>query len=144
MQEQNYKNHRKLDPLFHVVLSAIIIYLFVQSVINLVDTYSDGGSRQQAVMFLMIAIAFGISFVKIRTFPLKVQDRAIRAEENLRYFILTGKPLDKNLTISQVIALRFAPDHEMVGLADRIVKENLSNDQIKKAIQKWKPDHHRV
>jgi hypothetical protein len=144
MQEQNYTNHRKLDPLFHIVLSAIIIYLLVQSVINLVDIYSHGGSRQQAIMFLMIAVAFLISYVKIRTFPLKVQDRAIRAEENLRYFTLTGKPLDKNLTISQIIALRFAPDHEMVGLVDRAVRENLSNVQIKKAIQNWKADHHRA
>src|SRR5277367_665555 len=144
MQEQNYKNHRKLDPLFHVVLSAIIIYLIVQSIINLVDTYSDGGSKGQAIMFFMIAIAFLMSYIKIRTFPLKVQDRAIRAEENLRYFILTGKPLNKNLTISQIIALRFAPDHEMVGLVDRAVKEHLTNDQIKKEIQIWKPDHHRA
>jgi hypothetical protein len=144
MQEQNYENHRKLDPLFHVVLLAIIIYLIVQSIINLVDTYSHGGSRQQAIMFVMIAIAFAISYVKIRTYPLKVQDRAIRAEENLRYFALTGKLLDMNLKISQIIALRFAPDHEMVGLVDRAVRENLSNDQIKKEIQKWKSDHHRV
>ena len=144
MQEQNYKNHRKLDPVFHIVLLAIIIYLIVQSVINLVDTYSHGGSRQQAIMFLMIVIAIAISYIKIRTFPIKAQDRAIRAEENLRYFTLTGKLLDKNLTIHQIIALRFAPDHEMVGLVDRAVRENLSNDQIKKAIQNWKPDHHRA
>ncbi len=144
MQEQNYKNHRKLDPLFHIVLSAIIIYLIVQSIINLVEVYSHGGNRQQAIMFLMIAVAFLISYVKIRTFPLKVQDRAIRAEENLRYFILTGKPLDKNLTLSQIIALRFAPDHEMVGLVERAIRENLSNDQIKKAIQNWRQDHHRA
>jgi hypothetical protein len=78
------------------------------------------------------------------TKALKVQDRTIRAEENLRYFALTGKLLDKNLKISQIIALRFAPDHEMIDLVDRAVRENLSNDQIKKGIQKWKPDHHRV
>ncbi len=144
MQEQNYKNHRKLDPLFHIVLSAIIIYLIVQSIINLVEVYSHGGNRQQAIMFLMIAVAFLISYFKIRTFPLKVQDRAIRAEENLRYFILTGKSLDKNLTLSQIIALRFAPDHEMVGLVERAIRENLSNDQIKREIQNWKSDHHRA
>ena len=86
MQEQNYKNHRKLDPLFHIVLSAIIIYLIVQSIINLVEVYSHGGNRQQAIMFLMIAVAFLISYFKIRTFPLKVQDRAIRAEENSEVF----------------------------------------------------------
>jgi hypothetical protein len=144
MKKQNYGNHRKLDPLFHIVLSTIIVYLIVQSVINLVDTWSHGGNMQKAVMFLLIAIAFLICFVKIRTFPLKVQDRAIRAEESLRYFTLTGKPLDKDLTISQIIALRFAPDHELPELVDRTLKENLSNDLIKKAIQEWKPDHHRA
>ena len=144
MHEQNYKNHRKLVPSFHIVLLSIILYLLVQSTINLVEAFSNNSGKSQAVMFFLIAIAFSISYVKIRTFPLKTQDRAIRAEENLRYFTLTGKLLDKNLTISQIIALRFASDHEMVDLAERAVKEKLSNDQIKKAIRDWKPDHHRA
>jgi hypothetical protein len=112
MQEQNYQNHRKLDPVFHIVLLAIIIYLIVQSIINLVGAFSNNNNKAQAVMFFFIAIALAISYIKIRTFPIKAQDRAIRAEENLRYFTLTGKLLDKNLKISQIIALRFAPDHE--------------------------------
>ena len=53
----------------------------------------------------------------MRAFPLAVQDRAIRAEENLRYFSLTGKLLDKGLTMSQIIALRFADDNEFVEFA---------------------------
>ena len=144
MNEQNYKNHRKLVPSFHFVLLLIILYLIVQSTINLVEAFVDNNGKSQASMFFFIAIALAISYLKIRSFPIKAQDRAIRAEENLRYFTLTGKLLDKNLTISQIIALRFAPDHEMVGLADRAIRENLSNDQIKKAIQNWKPDHHRA
>ncbi len=144
MQEQNYKNHRKLVPSFHIVLLLIILYLLVQSTINLVEAISNNSGKSQAVMFFLIAIAFAISYVKIRTFPLKAQDRAIRAEENLRYFTLTGKLLDKNLTMPQIIALRFAPDQEMVGLVERALKEKLSNDQIKRAIQNWKSDHHRA
>ena len=144
MQEQHYKNHRKLVPSFHVVLLIIILYLLVQSTINLIEAYSNNNGRSQAVMFFLIAVAFAISYVKIRTFPLKAQDRAIRAEENLRYFTLTGKLLDKNLTISQIIALRFASDQEMVGLVERAVRERLSSDQIKRAIQNWRPDHHRA
>jgi Family of unknown function (DUF6526) len=144
MQEQHYKNHKKLVPSFHIVLLLIILYLLVQSTINLVEAFSNSNGKSQAIMFFLIAIAFAISYVKIRTFPIKAQDRAIRAEENLRYFTLTGKLLDKNLTISQIIALRFAPDHEMVGLVERAVRERLSNDQIKRAIQNWKPDHHRA
>jgi hypothetical protein len=46
--------------------------------------------------------------------------------------------------MSQIIALRFAPDLEFVGLVNRAIAENLSNDAIKKAIKDWKPDHHRA
>ena len=75
---------------------------------------------------------------------MKVQDRAIRAEENLRHFILTGKPLDKQLTIQQIIALRYAGDEEFVRLAKRAVDEALSNDEIKREIKDWRPDHCRA
>ena len=77
-------------------------------------------------------------------FALKAQDRAIRAEENLRHFVLTGKLLDPKLTVRQIIGLRFASDGEFVALAQRAAAENLSEDDIKKAIKTWKPDTYRV
>jgi len=80
----------------------------------------------------------------LRAFALRAQDRAIRAEENFRYYIATGKPFDSRLRKSQVIALRFADDAEFVALAKKAVEENLSSKQIKMAIEKWKGDHHRV
>ncbi len=75
---------------------------------------------------------------------MKAQDRAIRAEESLRYFILSGKAIDKRLTLSQIIALRFASDEEFLELAEKAAAGNLSNKDIKKAIQNWRADHHRV
>jgi len=80
----------------------------------------------------------------MRTFPIKAQDRAIRAEEGLRYFILTRKPIDSRITMQQIAALRFAPDDELLPLVDRAVVENLSPNDIKKAIKNWKSDNHRV
>jgi len=80
----------------------------------------------------------------IRTFALKAQDRAIRAEERLRYFILTGKPLPAELRFSQIIALRFASDAEYLELLDRTIKEQLSAKEIKAQIKNWKADYHRV
>ena len=71
---------------------------------------------------------------------MKVQDRAIRAEESLRYFILTGKPFDKKLQMNQIIALRFASDEEFELLVQKAVTENLSSIQIKQLIQNWRPD----
>jgi hypothetical protein len=52
--------------------------------------------------------------------------------------------MDSRITMPQVIALRFAPDEEFVVLADRAVRENLSADEIKKAIKNWRADNHRA
>ena len=70
--------------------------------------------------------------------------RAIRAEENFRHFVLTGKPFDKELRMGQIIALRFASDEEFVALAKRAVDEKMSQKQIKEAVQNWRADHNRV
>jgi hypothetical protein len=75
---------------------------------------------------------------------LKAQDRAIRAEENLRHYVMTGKLLDPKLTVRQIIGLRFASDQEFVELAGRAVEENLSEDAIKKAVKNWRADTYRV
>ena len=75
---------------------------------------------------------------------IKVQDRAIRAEEALRHFILTGKALPLELTVGQIVALRFAADEEFPALAKRAVAEKLSRKQIKQAILNWRPDHYRA
>ena len=80
----------------------------------------------------------------IRWFALRAQDRAIRAEENFRHFILTGQPLDRHLRMGQIIALRFASDEELPALAKRAADEKLSSKDIKQAIKNWKPDYNRV
>ena len=90
-----------------------------------------------------IFIAILISWY-VRAFPLKAQDRAIRAEESLRYYILTGKSLPATLRMGQIVALRFAPDEEFPGLIERSVRENLTGKEIKSAIKNWKPDYYRV
>jgi hypothetical protein len=91
------------------------------------------------MMMIIVIVA-----VFLRIYPLKAQDRAIRAEENLRSFVLTGQLLDSKLSISQVVALRFADDKEFPELSKRAVAENLKPDDIKKAIQNWRADHNRI
>jgi len=48
-------------------------------------------------------------FVFTRNLAMGVQDRAIRAEENLRHFTLTGKLLDPRLTIKRSSACDSPP-----------------------------------
>ena len=52
--------------------------------------------------------------------------------------------LDPRVTTRQVIGLRFAPDEELVSLAQRAAEENLSEDEIKKAVKNWRVDDYRV
>lgn len=144
MQQQNFSNHRRLVLSYHFILWITVLATDVLAIIHLISAIKSDRRLLTAVMFVLIAIALSIIAILVRTFPLTAQDRAIRAEEGLRYFSLTGKLADSRLTLSQIIALRFAPDEELVGLAERAVKENLSNSAIKIAIQHWKADHHRV
>lgn len=97
-----------------------------------------------AALIVVLTLCCGMLFYYVRTFPLKAQDRAIRAEENLRHFVLTGKLLDARITMAQTIALRFAPDDEFVGLAKKAAETSMPAREIKQAIKIWKPDENRA
>jgi hypothetical protein len=144
MKEQNFKNHTRLVPSYHFILLAVVLAIDILAVIHLISALKNNGNLLEPVMFILIATALTVGSLLLRTFPLIAQDRTIRAEENLRHFILTGKRLNSDLTLSQIIALRFAPDDEFGDLAELTVRENLSNRAIKKAIKQWKADYHRV
>ena len=91
-----------------------------------------------------MAVLLLFAFAFLRSFALKAQDRAIRAEENFRYYLLTNKVLPSALSMRQIVGLRFASDEEFVALAEKAVKENLTEEGIKKAIKNWKGDYYRV
>lgn len=144
MQEQNFSNHSRYVPLYHFVTYALILAVLIGSSINLVNTISSGEGVYSASLILVLTIIVLLATWFARSFALKAQDRAIRAEENLRHFIATGKPLDSRLRMGQIIALRFAGDDEFAALAKKAAEENLRGKEIKMAIKNWKADLNRV
>lgn len=144
MPEQNFKNHRRLITLYHFVAYPLVLYPWVGSIINLVHRFNAGNGIQQAISEFSLITGVCLALWFARSFALRAQDRAIRAEENFRHFVATGKVLDNRLGMRQIIALRFAGDDEFVALAKKAAEENLSSKEIKMTIKNWKADHNRV
>ena len=84
----------------------------------------------------------------VRLNPLKVQDRIIRLEENLRYQQVLSPVLMQQtnaLRTEQIIALRFAANDELEELVSAVLAGKLSkNIEIKRAIRHWRADTFRV
>ena len=144
METQSYANHAKIVPLFHRALFGLVAATLIGSVVNLIQSLNDHSRLYNAALIVALTVAVLLVGFFCRTFALKAQDRAIRAEENLRHFVAAGKLLDSRLTLRQIVALRFASDGEFVELARRAAEQSLSADAIKQAIKSWRADHDRL
>jgi hypothetical protein len=140
--KQEYSNHRHLVPLYHFLTFSAMGVLLIGSILYFVVN-TDESYMLPFLLILMVLTLVSVSF-HCRSFALKAQDRAIRAEENLRYFILTGKRLNQDISLYQIIALRFASDEEFVSLAAKTIEQNLKPDEIKRLIKNWRPDYYRA
>ena len=94
---------------------------------------------------LSMAVAMLVS--TSRTYTTGLQNRIIRLEMHVR--LREALPDAQrhhiaDLTMEQLVALRFASDAELPALVERAVRERLSRDQIKKAIKNWQPDFFRT
>ena len=139
---QSLKNHARFDPLYHFVLALIVLVNLAFSVLHLVRHPSWGNG-----WFVVLSVAAFLLLLRMRQYPLKVQDRVIRLEERLRLQALAPpewRPQIQRLTEDQLIALRFASDDEVATLAQQAVAENLTRKQIKERIRNWRADEWRV
>jgi hypothetical protein len=141
---QSFENHAKIVPGYHRWTTALIVlptlyYLFL--------TVRDFYSAERLADFLF---AVGVIFAAFyaRFFPLGVQDRVIRLEERLRMERLLPddlKPRIEDLTMSQLVGLRFASDEELADLTRRVLDEGITDRKvIKQAVKSWRADHQRV
>ncbi len=142
-ETQNYQNHTRWFPLFHFVITPLLLFNLVWQSYQLY--YDRSWDRAEwtlmAVVFILITLA-------ARMMALKAQDRVIRLEERLRYEKLLPAELGakaSGIKTGEMIALRFASDEELTDLANRVVAgEFASTKEIKLAIKNWRGDYHRV
>ncbi len=144
MAEQSYKNHAQIVPLYHRVLFGLLLLILIGSVVNLTKSWGDSTRFYSASLIVALTIALVLTAFFARTFALRAQDRAIRAEEQLRHYVLTGKLLDPRLTMRQIVGLRFASNDEFVALAQRAADQGLTTDAIKQAVKQWRADLNRA
>lgn len=116
-------------------------------VISLYQAYSTTDSLLWIFITLILLILFCLAFMLRQHYALTLQNRIVKLELRYRYFALTGKRfehIENQLNESQIFALRFAPDEELIQIIQHTIAEELTGKEIKKSIVNWKPDHERV
>jgi hypothetical protein len=138
METQTYANHRHRPRLWSTgAIAAVVAFGLLASV-------TLGAPTRTNVALLLLAYAAVIAIYTLRAFSLRLQDRIIRLEMQTRLARL-GREADlARLTLRQIIALRFASEAELPALIQRAAAENLSADQIKRAVTAWQPDNLRT
>lgn len=142
MKEQSFGNHSRYVPVWHFFVAPALLCFLIGAFINL--AHASATNLYSASLLCLGGVILVCIYWYARAFALKAQDRAIRSEEQFRHFVLTGKPLPRELRLRQIIALRFASDEELPALAERAAKEQLGTKEIKQAIRNWRPDYNRL
>jgi uncharacterized protein DUF6526 len=139
MAAQTYANHAHRPA-----LTALGGFFLVVSLTGFAMRWFEVGGRGSfAVGLLALVAAVGTLLAISRAYTTKLQDRIIRLEMRVRgASLLTPEQqrLLAQLSIKQVVALRFASDPELPALLERAVREKLAPADIKRAITVWSPD----
>lgn len=142
-QPQTYANHKRVNPLFHLFVSPVLIANVAIKLVALVREPSFDSGWAALVAVALYGLAFSA-----RHMALILQNRIISFEERSRLARILPEDLRAripDLRLGQLIALRFASDAEAPGLARRcLAGEFATSDDIKRAIQDWRRDTLRV
>ncbi|MFZ0479365.1 MAG: DUF6526 family protein [Terriglobales bacterium] len=144
---QSYSNHVRRDPWFHFFILPVFVLALMAAIAHIFLGFHHHHHPLHGILLTILALAALAAILEIRIYALKVQDRVIRLEERLRLATLLPENLRARipeLSERQLIALRFASDGELAGLAQRALNEKLSPDEIKKSVKDWRADNWRV
>ena len=131
---QNFANHTHQPRLFAVAFVSTIAAFgfFIWEMVRF------RGPLMYGVLFLAVAVMC-LTFIS-RLYIVRLQDRIIRLEMQVRFARLGLESSFPRLSVRQLVALRFASDAEMPALVQRAIAENLTSRQIKEAVREWQAD----
>ena len=136
---QNFANHRRYDPAWHFVGAMIVLLGVIVAAVHAV--------REAAwYNWWMVVYTIGVMLVvfRARAQTLRVQDRVIRLEMRLHLKEVLAPALAARigeLSVGQLVGLRFAGDAELPGLVERCLSGQLADrEAVKKDIKNWQAD----
>ena len=140
---QSFENHARVIPAYHMVTFGILALNLVWSIYRLATDFStDRGFAS------LVAIALVLMFFYARIFALTVQDRVIRLEMKLRLREVLPpalRPRIDELTVPQLVSLRFASDAELPALCEQVLNEKIQDRKaIKRMVKNWQADRLRA
>ncbi|NML59479.1 DUF6526 family protein [Chryseobacterium cheonjiense] len=145
MESQNYKNHRKFYAPHHFVFLPLLIVL---DGFGIYKAFNDEENQLSWILFsTVVFLIFHLAIMLRQHYALGLQNRIVRLEFKQRYFEIFGlrsDEVEEKLSFGQIAALRFAYDEEFKVFLEKALKENMTGDQIKKSINTWRADHHRI
>jgi hypothetical protein len=149
MAEKPTKNTPMYYPWHHFVLLPAALILAGYGIRRYLDVagHDDETARLWFTVMALAVVGLGVLVMLRQHYALALQDRLIRLEVRQRYFELTGQrlqPLESQLTMKQILSLRFAGDAELPALTQAAIKESLSPKDIQARIQDFQFDHLRV
>jgi len=144
MVEQSFTNHGKFFPPFHF----FVIPVLTVNLVRVLYVWGKSGFSLSGFLQVLVAVVLPLGFLSARMMALKVQDRVIRLEEQLRFDRLLPVDLKARIgefSVDQCIALRFACDTELPLLARKVLDDKVTERKaIKKMVTNWKADYLRA
>jgi hypothetical protein len=144
MAEQSFQSHTRWVPAFHFFVLPVLLLNAGWSIYKLIRLGFSGN----ALVYSLTAVALFLLAFHARLFALSVQDRVIRLEERQRLSHLLPddlKPRISELTVGQLVAMRFASDEELPGLARKVLNDKVADRKsVKQLVKNWRPDNLRA
>jgi hypothetical protein len=136
---QTYANHRRVFPVYHFFILPVLLAHVINQIRYFWRAPSEG-----AAFAVLVAVALLVFAMVARTMVLTVQNRLIRLEMQIRLRSVLPPDLASRiheLTVPQLIALRFASDAELAAIVrDTLAGQLTGQTAIKKRISDWQAD----